>query len=268
MKVNQKYLITDGNLIKKVSSGYRSKSQIKYIVIHETGNRAKTATALAHAKLQFNGNSRQASWHYTVDDKSAYKHFENTVICWHAGNANYNFNGIGIEMAVNHTDDSDYEKTLINTAELVASLMKLYNIPIDNVIQHNRASGKNCPEILRSGKAKCKINTWSEFISRCKNEYKELVNTGKDKVENVKTETSSVSEYYKDTDKVNKICVIGSKVRLYSDLAFKKNTGGSYPKNTYFTIVSCVHYKGNVWRFKTKSGYYVTANKNYVKKVN
>ena len=41
--------------------------------------------------------------------------------------------------------------------------MEKYNIPKTNVIQHNKASGKNCPRNLRSG---AKGVTWSQFIAK------------------------------------------------------------------------------------------------------
>ena len=39
----------------------------KYITVHETDNTNIGAHALAHAKLQYKGNDRKASWHFSVD---------------------------------------------------------------------------------------------------------------------------------------------------------------------------------------------------------
>jgi len=47
----------------------------KYIVVHETDNTNIGADADAHARLQINGNSRQASWHWQVDDQEAVQSF-------------------------------------------------------------------------------------------------------------------------------------------------------------------------------------------------
>ncbi|WP_181574718.1 hypothetical protein [Lysinibacillus capsici] len=44
---------------------------MKKICIHETDNTNKGSEADNHARLQANGNSRQASWHWSVDDKEA-----------------------------------------------------------------------------------------------------------------------------------------------------------------------------------------------------
>ena len=140
---------------------YSGTNTKKYIVIHETDNTDKGANADAHGRLQANGNSRQASWHYTVDDKEVVQSFSDNARCWHAGSERYNKNSIGIEICVN--SDGDYKKALDNTIELVKSLMEKYNIPKTNVIQHNKASGKNCPRNLRSG---AKGVTWSQFIAK------------------------------------------------------------------------------------------------------
>ncbi len=140
---------------------YDGKNTKKYIVIHETDNTGKGANADAHSRLQYRGNDRDASWHYQVDDKEIVQSFIDDAQCWAAGNKYYNENGIQIEMCVN--SDGDYKKMLDNTVELVKSLMISYNIPKENVIQHNKASGKNCPRNLRSG---AKGVTWSQFIAK------------------------------------------------------------------------------------------------------
>ena len=53
------------NAIKNKVS-YSGTNTCKYITIHETANTSKGANAETHGRLQANGNSRQASWHYTV----------------------------------------------------------------------------------------------------------------------------------------------------------------------------------------------------------
>src|SRR5699024_9628869 len=82
----------------------------KYIVIHETDNTRATANADAHGRLQAGGNSRQASWHYTVDDKEAVQSFSDNARCWAAGSSYYNNNGIQIEICVN--SDGNYKKAV------------------------------------------------------------------------------------------------------------------------------------------------------------
>ena len=146
------------HVAKKVTYGKGNTK--KYIVIHETANLNKGANAERHALLQYNGNSRAASWHYTVDDQGVYQSFEDDFQCWHAGNAYYNKNGIGIEICVN--SDSDFKKAVENAAELTKMLMVKYKIPKKNVIQHYKTSGKDCPKFLRNGS---KGITWNNFLA-------------------------------------------------------------------------------------------------------
>ena len=44
--------------------------------------------------------------------------------------------------------------------------MKLYNIPISNVVQHNHWSGKNCPNRIRKGEP----YSWQTFLNKVKAE--------------------------------------------------------------------------------------------------
>ena len=57
----------------------------RYITIHETDNLNKGANAAAHAKLQANGNSRTASWHYSVDDHEIWQSIPTNEVAYHAG---------------------------------------------------------------------------------------------------------------------------------------------------------------------------------------
>ena len=154
------------NIIEKISNNknhYTGINKCKYITIHETGNKNKGANALNHAKYINNGS--KVTWHYTVDSINIVKHFNDSVQCWHAGDGkgNGNLNSIGIEICVN--SDGNMNKAIDNTIELVQYLMNKHNIPITNVVQHNKWSGKNCPENIRRGRP---IN-WNTFINKVKN---------------------------------------------------------------------------------------------------
>ena len=159
MVVIRKKLVTDAQANKVT---YGKGNAKKYIVVHETDNTRSGADADAHARLQANGNSRLASWHYTVDDKEAVQSFEHAWRCWAAGSTTGNNQGIQVEVCVN--GDGNYQKAMQNTAELVAKIMKDESIPIQNVVQHNHFSGKNCPRNMRDGKV-----SWSQFITMVKN---------------------------------------------------------------------------------------------------
>ncbi|HAB0737552.1 TPA_asm: M15 family peptidase [Listeria monocytogenes] len=56
---------------------------------------------------------------------------------------------------------------------------------------------------------------------------------------------------------------------LYNSVDFTAShkTGGTYPPGTIFTIVGMAKTKGGTPRLKTKSGYFLTANKKFVKKI-
>lgn len=136
-------------------SGTNSKD---YIIVHETDNTSKGADADAHGRLQANGNSRSASWHFSVDDKEIVQSFDESVQCWAAGSVFYNKNGINIEICVN--SDGDYVKAVELASKLVAYLMDKHGIPVSRVIQHNMASGKHCPRKMREG---YKGVNWAKF---------------------------------------------------------------------------------------------------------
>ena len=128
-----------------------------YITVHETGNYDKGANAEAHARLLGRGNTRVASWHYTVDDKGAIQHIPDTEVAWHAGDGGKgkgNRESIGIEICVNK--DGNFIKSKENAIILIQRLMKQYGIPISRVVPHKHWSGKNCPERL--------LKVWDGFI--------------------------------------------------------------------------------------------------------
>ncbi|MEK5330242.1 N-acetylmuramoyl-L-alanine amidase [Lysinibacillus sp. FSL W8-0992] len=152
----RKKLVSDAQAAKVTNGKGNGK---KFIVVHETDNTRSGADADAHARLQANGNSRDASWQWTVDDKEAVQSFEHTWKCWAAGTGTGNNQGIHVEICVN--SDGDYAKAVRNAAELVAKIMKDEGIPIANVVQHNYFSGKHCPRNVREGKI-----SWSQFLAK------------------------------------------------------------------------------------------------------
>lgn len=128
-------------------------TEIKYIVIHDTGNKSKGANADAHFKY-FNGGNRSSSADFFVDDTKILQVNDYTkYYTWQVGDGKgkygiTNSNSIGIEICVNA--DGDYEKAFANAAELTKYLMKELNIPIERVVRHYDASRKNCPASMNS----------------------------------------------------------------------------------------------------------------------
>ena len=164
MKINQKFIPVSNTFTRP-----GIKMNPEYITIHETDNTAKGANDEAHARLQYNGNSRQASWHFQVDDDSIYQSLPTNEVGWHAGDGNGsgNMKSIGIEICVN--SDGNFKKAVENAAWLTKHLMDTLKIPLSKVVQHNRWSGKNCPRNLRSGS---KGIGWNDFISLVKSDIK------------------------------------------------------------------------------------------------
>lgn len=129
--------------------GKRSTSQIKYIVIHYTGNDGDRS--INNCKY-FQNNVVEVSAHYFVDDTTIYRSVPDNYIAWHCGANKYycgarNTNSIGVEMCDTYRNGK-YElsaKTRANVVELVAELMKKYNVPIENVVRHYDVSHKKCP---------------------------------------------------------------------------------------------------------------------------
>jgi N-acetylmuramoyl-L-alanine amidase CwlA len=159
----------------------------EYITIHETDNKKKGATADAHARLQVGGNSRQASWHYQVDDVQTVQSLPTNEAGIHAGDGETgtgNRKSVAIEICVN--EDGDFEKAIKNAAELVAYLMKELKIPIHKVVPHQHWSGKNCPRNL--------LTRWTEFITLCKIEATKLEEPKKEKRAIIKTGSMPLKE--------------------------------------------------------------------------
>lgn len=158
MAVKIKKQLVSKSIANELTYGTGNKKQ--YIVEHETANTGKGANAQSHANLQSNGNSRDASWHYQVDENGIIQSFNDNYRCWHAGGS-YNNNSIGIEICVN--SDGNFKKAVENASKLTKYLMKKYNIPKSNVITHKKASSWNkpCPQFLLSGS---KGVSWSDFV--------------------------------------------------------------------------------------------------------
>jgi N-acetylmuramoyl-L-alanine amidase len=137
-----------------------------FITIHNTGNTSKGAGARNHANYVKGDAAANApvSWHYTTDETDIYQHIPDTADAFHAGagGGDGNRKSIGIEICMN--SDGDLLGATDNAVMLTAHLCKKYNISIENVVQHNCWSGKDCPQLIRNGKP----YDWSTFINKVK----------------------------------------------------------------------------------------------------
>ena len=123
----------------------------KFIVVHYTGNVTDTAKANAN---YFKSVNRGASAHYFVDDNDIYQVVRDKDAAWAVGKLYNksvaklwgictNYNSISVELC--SVGGEITEQTQNNAAELIKSLMRKYNIPIDNVVRHYDVCGKQCP---------------------------------------------------------------------------------------------------------------------------
>ena len=140
---------------------YGGTNPVKSVTVHQTGNTNAGANAQAHANIQSRLNPRQASWHYSVDDKEAIQSFEDTAQVWAAGDGRGpgNLTSIHVEICIN--SDGDYAKAVQNGAELTKHLLDKHGLSVGDVKQHNDWAPKNCPAQIRAGKNGI---TWAKFL--------------------------------------------------------------------------------------------------------
>ncbi|OEH86265.1 hypothetical protein BHU72_12075 [Desulfuribacillus stibiiarsenatis] len=172
----------------------------RFITIHDTGNTGTGADAKAHATY-LNHPNTGVSWHYTTDSNQIIQHLPTNENGWHAGDGysgTGNRQSIGIEKCINR--DGDFNATVQITQWLVANLMKEHNIPIENVVQHNRWSGKNCPQTLRSQQ-----NGWTNFIKGVIEKYNELFSTSKPDLYRVRVAGKQIGAYREQQSIVNEV---------------------------------------------------------------
>ena len=163
----------------------RALNTIKYIVIHYTANDGDSA--LSNAKYFANG-SRGASAHYFVDSNNIIQSVKDDFIAWSVGGNKYsdtaktgggkfygkcnNNNSLSIEICDDIKNNAIYptEATINNVIDLVRTLMKKYNISINNVIRHFDVTGKKCP-MYWCGDSQ-KNAKWQDFKNRIVEEEK------------------------------------------------------------------------------------------------
>lgn len=212
--------------------GTRALSTIKYIVIHYTANDGDTA--ISNAKYFANG-SRGASAHYFVDSKNIVQSVKDDYVAWAVGGNKYddttktgggkfygkcnNNNSLSIEICDDIKNNAIYptDSTINNIIELVRTLMKKYNISINNVIRHFDVNGKRCPAYWCGDSQK--NAKWQDFKSRLE--------------EKVVKQNIKINGKIKTVDAINKDGYTYIKIRGLSDIL---NIG--YDKETKLISVS------------------------------
>ena len=155
--------------------GKRRPNQIKYLVIHYTGNDGDRDESNGR---YFQNNIVGASAHFFVDGDSITQSVPDYHVAWSVGGNKYpgtkggkwygkctNNNSISIELC-DEVKNGRYdfsEATLKNAADLTRMLMQEYNIPVENVIRHYDVVRKICPAPFVNDEA-----AWKAFKGRLK----------------------------------------------------------------------------------------------------
>ena len=221
--------ITNGRQI----GGTRAKSNIKFIVIHYTGNPGKGANANAHYRY-LQSATRYGSAHYFVDDHEIIQVIGDNQVAWACGdnqghgralNGCTNQNSISIEMCVN--SDGNFDKTLYHTIELTKELLRQY--PHARVCRHYDVSRKSCPAMM-AGPNNPK---WTAFLKAIKEPRRLILDLSKDSVAKVVDGAEIVTQ---TTQKV----VAGWKKEnnhwYFYDENSKKKTGWLKHRNNWFYL--------------------------------
>lgn len=155
--------------------GPRSAEDIRYLVIHYTGNDGDTAAANAR---YYRDTVVGASAHYFVDDDGAYRSVPELTAAWAVGGKKWadcartgggtlygvvtNGNSISVELCDTRRDGvyGASEETLRNAAALCREIMARYKIPPERVVRHFDVTGKHCPAYMMDQGA------WAAFKAR------------------------------------------------------------------------------------------------------
>lgn len=114
------------------------------LVLHNTANNASAKNEVAY--LNSNENTTSTSFHFAVDESSAYQAIPLTHSAYHAGNPTVNKKSIGIEIARSTSSNTQIKnKAIENSITLINMLTFEYNIKKNSIITHKDASGKHCP---------------------------------------------------------------------------------------------------------------------------
>lgn len=231
---------------------------VRKIVVHYTANPG--ASAANHRTYFNNLRDRYASAHIFVDDKDAICIIPLNEVAYHANDVqkyvngaayrgvpalkpNANFLSIGVEMCIDKKSNIT-AATFNRAVNVVAELCKKYGLSASDVVRHYDITAKNCPKPF--------VDKPSEF-TRFKNAVAAKLKGG--------ASPASKTEFF---DYAPKAIVITKSdgAGAYSDKELKKKVK-HYPAKTKLTIKSVVKV-GNIYRFLTIHGTYITANMAYV----
>ena len=219
----------------QLSTEMRNLSDIKAIVIHDTGNPSAGAGALNH-KIYLDGATRYGSAHYYVDDKEIIQTIGDNYIAWGVGdtwgysnNLNRmkdlnNYNTISIEMCIN--SDGDYNKMYYNTVELVKNLMSQLNVK--RVVRHFDISGKSCPNHLSANN----WSGWEQLLKDIKQPMREYIDLKQTETVGVKVNNNKTTKVQFEKRTVEVPTILKDNVnyvqirKLFEQLGYKVEWNG------------------------------------------
>ena len=224
----------------------RALSDIKFIVVHYTGNDGDTDENNGN---YFKRNIVKASAHYFVDDDSITQSVPDDYVAYSVGGSRYsnykttggaslygkatNANTLNIELCDDVKNGKVYPSAgcIANAIELVKAKMKQYNIPASNVIRHFDVTGKACPAYW-SGNAEKNALWQTEFKNRLTGTTVPTTPTASATA----TATYSKTQFIKDVQRC-----IGAKVDgVAGNETLSKTITISAVKNRKHAVVKCI----------------------------
>lgn len=144
------------------------------VTIHNTGDLAGVHDdAEQYTRATWpNCNMGGVVVHYYVDDVCAWQNLSEDEQGWHAGDGfgDGNCGTIAIEIIMNGSTGAENEKAEDNGARLAASILHRHGWTIENLYQHKKWNGKQCPVYI--------IPHWEDFVHRVNTHLERLKGDG------------------------------------------------------------------------------------------
>lgn len=257
---------------KSISYGAkRSYSDIKYIVIHYTGNSKDTAKN--NAKYFATTNTRSAGAHCFVDGSGVvYKSVPMNRVAWAVGGFYTQSNGAG-SMYKKITNANSLSIEMCNSAngvptkvfndavELTKYYMKKYNIPASRVYRHWDVNGKSCPAPWASKNS----SGWKKFKKAIQGQSVSNSSSSNSGSSNTSNKTNASSASTTSSKSVN----YKVKINTSSGVNMRSGAGTSYgvvtaiPNKTTVTITK----ESGKWGYTSYNGKKGWICLDYTKKV-
>lgn len=213
-RLGEANLIIDLIPISNTTSRPQIKMVPKYITVHNTGNSKANARQNSDYVDTATG---YVSWHFTIDDKDIFQELPLNETAWHAGDSRGQGNMASIGIEICEHVGIDWEKAKANAVYLIRTLMADLDIPIENVVPHQKWSGKYCPhKILDEG--------WDKFVNLIKDNGG-IVTTSIEKEEVVNKVDTSKYPILRHKDNNAHVRILEEKLR---DLGYMSRFVDSY----------------------------------------